>query len=375
MRRVQLRQLILSNNMTNQAQHPLHPLLKTVIEPLRKKDIVSLGMIKCIDEDNEKLTVTLKLPSPVYKDSSLLETQVIETLKPHTTKKVTTQLLIETLSGHRGLPTRLPDVKNVIAVAAGKGGVGKSTVAVNLALGLHLQGAKVGLLDADIYGPSIPTMLGPPDIAPGALPDNKISPAVHFGIKVISIGFFTERQGAAIFRGPIVHKLLEQFLQDVFWGELDYLIIDLPPGTGDTQLSLSQLIPITGALIVTTPQEVALIDVEKAVSMFKKVEIPLLGVIENMSYHTCSACGHHDEIFSRGGGKSLADSLKTNFLGEIPIDGRIRYGGDIGRPVVIGNKNGEHTKRFLDIANLVSETIIQQAPIGPKRPKGLVQIR
>jgi len=355
--------------------HSLYPFLKTIIEPLRNQDIVSLGMIKSIDETDDQVIVTLKLPSPVYSDASLLEKRIVEVLSLQTTKKIITQLTVDTLSGHRGLATRLPLVKNIIAVAAGKGGVGKSTVAANLALGLHLQGAKVGLLDADVYGPSVPTMLGPSDVPPSALPDNKISPAIHFGIKVISIGFFTERQGAAIFRGPIVHKLLQQFLEDVSWGELDYLVIDLPPGTGDAQLSLSQLVPITGAVIVTTPQEVALIDVEKAIHMFQKVEIPILGIVENMAYHTCSACGHHDEIFSRGGGKALAETLKTAFLGEVPMDGRIRYGGDIGRPVVVGNKNGEHAKRFLEIARLTSELIIKQAPIGPKRPKGLVQIR
>ena len=191
-------------------------------------------------------------------------------------------------------------------------------------------------------------MLGEPDVPPGQQAGKKITPAVHWGIKVISVGFFVERDGAVVWRGPMIHKLLQQFLDDVEWGELDYLVIDLPPGTGDAQLSLSQLIPITGAVMVTTPQEIALIDVVKAVSMFKKVEIPILGVVENMSYYMCPACGHNDEIFSHGGGKRLAKELGTLFLGEIPIDAKVRHGGDSGRPVVVGAPESEHAKIFMD---------------------------
>jgi len=195
---------------------------------------------------------------------------------------------------------------------------------------------------------------------------------------VMSVGFFVERDGAVVWRGPMIHKLLQQFVEDVDWGALDYLIVDLPPGTGDAQLSLSQLIPVTGSVIVTTPQEVALIDVVKAVSMFKKVEIPILGVVENMSYYVCPACGHHDEIFSRGGGRKLSAELGTPFLGEIPIDSKVRFGGDMGRPVVVGAPESEHAKLFLGIAAKVAGEVAKlNGPTGStgKRAPGLVQIR
>ncbi len=270
---------------------------------------------------------------------------------------------------------RLAGVKNIIAVAAGKGGVGKSTVATNLALALRSYGCSVGLLDADIYGPSVPTMLGEPEIPAGNKAGNRITPAVHYGVKVISVGFFVDRDGAVVWRGPMIHKLLQQFVEDVEWGDLDYLIIDLPPGTGDAQLSLSQLIPVSGAVIVTTPQEVALIDVVKAISMFKKVEIPILGVVENMSYYKCPACGHHDEIFSHGGGKSLAAEIAAPLLGELPLHAQVRHGGDSGKPVVVGAPESEHAVLFMKIAALVAGEIAKRnGPTGStgRRASGLV---
>ncbi len=270
---------------------------------------------------------------------------------------------------------RLPGVKNIIAVAAGKGGVGKSTVASNLALALQKLGARVGLYDADVYGPSMPTMLGPPELAASTDASKKIIPAVHHGLKVMSVGFFIEREGAVVWRGPMVHKLLQQFLEDVDWGTLDYLVMDLPPGTGDAQLSLSQLVPISGAVMVTTPQEVAIIDVIKAIAMFKKVEIPLLGIVENMSGYVCPSCGHHDDIFSRGGGRKLAQDENTMFLGEVPIEGKIRYGGDVGRPVVVGAPEGVHAKIFLEIAAKVATKLATQLLSGPRRSPGLVTIK
>ncbi len=360
----------------NGTEEKIKEALRQIKEPLRSKDIMSLGMIKRIEISGAKAHVVVELPTPVYRDKRSLQDRIQKVvLDVPGIHEIDVSLTTKTLPGQRGLATRLGSVKNVIAVAAGKGGVGKSTVATNLALSLHLQGAKVGLLDADVYGPSVPTMLGEPEVPPGTNVGSKITPAIHHGIEVISIGFFTEREGAVVWRGPMIHKILQQFLEDVEWGELDYLVVDLPPGTGDAQLSLSQLIPITGAVMVTTPQEVALIDVEKAVSMFKKVEVPLLGVIENMSYYVCTNCGHHDEIFSRGGGKLLAQNLQTEFLGEVPLDARIRYGGDIGTPIVIGQRNGEHAKAFLEIGLRVAEGITKMVSSGPKRPPGLVQIK
>jgi ATP-binding protein involved in chromosome partitioning len=248
-------------------------------------------------------------------------------------------------------------------------------VATNLALALRSYGCSVGLLDADIYGPSVPTMLGEPEIPAGNKAGNRITPAVHYGVKVISVGFFVDRDGAVVWRGPMIHKLLQQFIEDVEWGELDYLVIDLPPGTGDAQLSLSQLIPVSGAVIVTTPQEVALIDVVKAISMFKKVEIPILGIIENMSYYKCPACGHHDDIFSHGGGKSLAAEIAAPLLGELPLHAQVRHGGDAGRPVVVGAPESEHAGIFKKIATLVAGEIAKRnGPTGStgRRASGLV---
>lgn len=349
--------------------------LKEFIEPVRGKDLVALGMVKTIEWEQDLAKIALELPTPVYRDKKILQEEIRSKVMELGAKQVEIDFVSKTLPGTRGQATLLPTVKNVIAVAAGKGGVGKSTVATNLALALHLQGAKVGLLDADIYGPSVPTMLGDPEVPPETKAGNRIVPATYHGIKVISIGFFTERDGAVVWRGPMIHKILQQFLGDVEWGDLDYLVVDLPPGTGDAQLSLSQLIPITGAVMVTTPQEVALIDVEKAVGMFRKVEVPLLGVLENMSFYVCPNCGHHDEIFSRGGGKALAAHLQIPLLGEIPLDARIRACGDMGLPIVLAQKNGEQAKRFMEAALRTAEVILKMVGSGPKRPAGLVQIR
>ncbi len=210
---------------------------------------------------------------------------------------------------------------------------------------------------------------------PSAAADQKIIPAIHHGIKVISIGFFTNKEEAVVWRGPMVHRLLQQFLGEVAWGELDYLVCDLPPGTGDVQLSLSQLIPVTGAIMVTTPQEVAIIDVVRAIAMFQKVEIPVLGIVENMAFYRCPSCGHHDEIFSRGGGKRLAAELDTEFLGEIPIDTRIRFGGDSGVPVVVSAPDSEHATRFHEIASKAALKIADKVLSQPKRSSRLSIIR
>lgn len=350
--------------------------LREVKEPVTGRDVSTLGMTKKIELDGPHVYVTLELPTPVYRHRGALEQAVDAAVrKVPGVKDVRVLSTVNVPQGNRGAATRLPSVKNVIAVAAGKGGVGKSTVSTNLALALRQHGARVGLMDADIYGPSVPTMLGEAESPPSTRPGNKIGPAIYFGMPVISVGFFTEREGAVVWRGPMIHKLLQQFIEDVEWGDLDYLVVDLPPGTGDAQLSLSQLIPITGSVIVTTPQEVALIDVEKAVSMFKKVEVPILGVVENMSYYVCPNCGHHDEIFSRGGGEQLAEQHKTTFLGAVPIDSKVRYGGDIGRPIVIGAPDSEHTKIFMEMALRVAESIMRLVMAGPRRPAGLVQIR
>jgi ATP-binding protein involved in chromosome partitioning len=272
---------------------------------------------------------------------------------------------------------RLPGVKNIIAVAAGKGGVGKSTVSTNLAAALARTGAAVGILDADVYGPSIPQMMGPPERPAEVLEGNKIVPAVHYGMSVVSIGFFVERGGAVIWRGPMVHKLLQQFIEDVAWGELDYLLVDLPPGTGDAQLSLSQLLPITGAVMVTTPQEVSIIDVEKALGMWQRVEVPVLGLVENMSGFVCPSCGHHEEIFMRGGGRKLATRAGIPFLGEIPLVPTVSRGGDEGMPVVVREPDSKVAEAFADIAKKVACALsVKNGPAaGGKRSSKLTLIR
>ncbi|MBI5777222.1 MAG: Mrp/NBP35 family ATP-binding protein [Nitrospirae bacterium] len=255
-------------------------------------------------------------------------------------------------------PNLLPDVKHIVAISSGKGGVGKSTVAANLAVAMAASGAKVGLIDADIYGPNIPMMLGvrkPPEQK-----DGKLLPAESYGIKLISMGFFVPEEKAIVWRGPMVHTAIQQFFRDVIWGELDYLLIDLPPGTGDAQLSISQLVTLAGVITVTTPQEVALHDVRKGMMMFKGVNVPLLGVIENMSYYICRHCGEREEIFSHGGGQRAAEKLGVPFLGAIPIDPAIRAGGDEGMPIVIADPDSPQTKAFKDIASKIASELKQQ---------------
>ena len=249
----------------------------------------------------------------------------------------------------------LERVKNIIAVASGKGGVGKSTVSANLAIALQQSGARVGLLDADIYGPSIPLMLGATNSHPTPTEDGQISPIENYGIKLMSVGFVVPTGQAVVWRGPMIHKILSDFFHAVNWGELDYLIVDLPPGTGDAQLSLSQLIPLTGAIIVTTPQAVALSDVEKAVDMFKMVNIPILGVIENMSTFICPHCEKETAIFSKGGGKLAAQRWGASVIGEIPLYPEIREGGDVGKPVVAIDPTANASLPFIEVAkNLIN---------------------
>ena len=242
----------------------------------------------------------------------------------------------------------LPGVKHIIAVASGKGGVGKSTVSANLSVVLAQTGAKVGLMDADIYGPNIPMMMGVPE--PPEKEGDKIKPAQAHGVKIISMGFFVPEETAIVWRGPMVHTAIQQFFRDVLWGELDYLLVDLPPGTGDAQLSLSQIVPLTGVVTVTTPQEVALYDVRKGLMMFKKVNVPLLGVIENMSFFVCGHCGERTEIFSFAGGERAAKKFDIPFLGRIPLDPAIREGGDAGMPIVVSDPNSPLTKAFQGVA-------------------------
>ena len=249
----------------------------------------------------------------------------------------------------------VPGVKHIIAISSGKGGVGKSTVAANLAVALVQSGAKVGLMDADIYGPNIPMMMGVVD--PPEKEGEKLRPSEAYGVKIISMAFFVPEDTAIVWRGPMVHTAIQQFFRDVLWEELDYLLIDLPPGTGDAQLSISQVVSLTGAITVTTPQEVALYDVRKGLMMFKKVNVPLLGIIENMSFFVCGHCGERTEIFSFAGGERAAEKYEVPFLGRIPLDPAIREGGDAGKPIVVADPASPQTKAFLDVAQTLRQRI------------------
>jgi ATP-binding protein involved in chromosome partitioning len=329
--------------------------LGEIADPALKTDLVSAGMIAGVDVAGDRVQVTVELTTPACPSKELFQRVIRSTLTGMGARDVD----VKFTSKVRGRPNRpdnprLPGVKNIIAVAAGKGGVGKSTVSTNLAAALARQGASVGIMDADVYGPSIPQMMGDPE-RPGQIdPANKIIPAIHHGMKIVSIGFFVERGGAVIWRGPMVHKLLQQFLEDVHWGELDYMIVDLPPGTGDAQLSLSQLLPITGAVMVTTPQEVSVIDVEKALSMWTRVEVPVLGLIENMSGFVCPSCGHHEEIFAGGGGRKLAERAGLKFLGDIPLEPAVSRAGDDGTPIVVRDPRSKVAEIFARIASDVA---------------------
>ena len=253
----------------------------------------------------------------------------------------------------------IPNVKSKIAVASGKGGVGKSTVATNLAIALAQNGAQVGLMDADAYGPSIPTMMGAKE-QPQTSPEKKLIPIVRHGIKLMSIGFLVPDEQALIWRGPMLHSAVRQFLGDVIWGELDYLIIDLPPGTGDVALSLTQSIPLTGGLIVTTPQDVALADVRRGAAMFDKLGVPILGVVENMSYFVCPHCCERTDIFRRAGGVKTSEKLGTRFLGEIPLDAEVCTAGDLGVPIVASHPDSPQSQAFHHIATQLVEELHDQ---------------
>ena len=259
-------------------------------------------------------------------------------------------------------PQLLPDVKHIVAVSSGKGGVGKTTVSVNLAISLAKQGATVGLLDADIYGPNVPLMMGKQE-QPQPV-EQKILPLENHNVKFMSLGLIAGEDAPIIWRGPIVGKMIQQFMTDVIWGELDYLVVDLPPGTGDAQLTLSQTVPLGGVVIVTTPQNVALEDVHRSIEMFRKVEVPILGIVENMSYFLCPCCGDRTPLFGEGGGQHMADAFDLPLLGQIPIQPDIREGGDTGSPIALGEN--EPARAFADITTQVSESLGEQEDTLPE---------
>jgi ATP-binding protein involved in chromosome partitioning len=331
--------------------------LKKVVDPELHKDIVSMGMIKDLVITDGKVSFTLELTTPACPFNDDIEQDVRTAISSIGVEDLDLRITARVMEGRAiSMDELIPDVKNIIAVASGKGGVGKTTIAVNLALALARSGAKTGLLDADVYGPSVPLMLGAEE-APQVL-NNKIQPPTVEGIKVISMGFFYEQsQQAGIYRGPIVSGIVKQFLTDVQWGSLDYLIIDLPPGTGDAPLTMAQTIPITGIIIVTTPQDVAMNVAVKALGMFSKLNVPIVGVIENMSYLQCPHCSERINIFGEGGGRKISEKFDIPFLGEIPLFPQIMEGSDKGKPVIISDPNSIQANALRKMASITAGRI------------------
>ena len=325
--------------------------LKSVTDPDLGRDIVSLDFVKdlVIDGDHVSFAIELTTPACPVKDEMRDQAQAaVLALSGVASVDVTMTASVRSALTPQAGRAPIPGVKNIIAVGAGKGGVGKTTVAVNLAVALARYGGRVGLIDGDVYGPNIPIMLG----IEGQLESDgkQIVPADKYGLQVVSMGFLTSPDAPIIWRGPMLHGVVKQFFQDVRWGELDYLVIDMPPGTGDVALSLSQTVPVSGAIVVTTPQTVSLADSRRAIAMYKKLEIPILGLVENMSHYVCPGCQHESDIFGKGGGERMADEFGVSFLGQIPIYKPIRVGSDIGVPLVISEPDSPASKAFLHIA-------------------------
>jgi len=342
--------------------------LRGVRDPDLHRDIVDLGFVKDLRVDGGNVAFTIELTTPACPVKELMERQARDLVRALPgVQSVDVRMTAQVRGQSSGNVPELAGIKNLIAVASGKGGVGKSTVAVNLALALQQEGARVGLLDADIYGPSIPIMMGARGKAP-TMHENRINPIDVHGLKLMSIGFLAGEEAPVIWRGPMVHKMVSQFLAAVAWGELDYLVIDLPPGTGDAQLTLTQSAPLSGAVIVTTPQDVALEDVHRGVRMFEQVKVPILGVVENMSYFVCSHCGEREEIFAHGGGKRAAEKYGAPFLGEIPIVPAIRAAGDNGLPIVAADPKSPAAEAFRAVARACAAQLSMRAFQAPARP-------
>ena len=332
--------------------------LRAVKDPDLHRDIVSLGFIKSLKIDHGAVSFTIELTTPACPVKDQMRDQARAAVAPLagvTGVEVTMTASVRSVAVPESGRAPVEGVKNVIAVGAGKGGVGKTTVAVNLALALAKCGGRVGMIDGDIYGPNVPIMLG---LQTQLTTDGKkIVPAGKYGIQVVSMGFLTGDDAPVIWRGPMLHGAIQQFFRDVRWDNLDYLIVDMPPGTGDVALTLSQTVPVAGAIVVTTPQQVSLADSRRAVRMYQKLNIPTLGIIENMSYYACPQCGHEADIFGHGGGERLAEQLEMPFLGRIPIYQPIREGGDNGVPLVVSEPESAAAKAFMAAAERAAAEI------------------
>lgn len=336
--------------------------LKAVTDPNTGKDFVSTKALKNLQVAGGDVSFDIELGYPAKSQVPALRKALIAAARgvpgvENVSVNVATRVIAH--AAQRGVAL-MPNVKNIIAVASGKGGVGKSTTAVNLALALAAEGASVGLLDADIYGPSQPMMMGV-DARPESEDGQTMEPLENYGVQVMSIGFLVAQDEAMIWRGPMATQALEQLLRQTNWKDLDYLIVDMPPGTGDIQLTLSQRVPMTGAVIVTTPQDIALLDAKKGIKMFEKVGVPILGIVENMAVHVCSKCGHAEHIFGEGGGRRMAAEYGMDYLGALPLDINIRLQADSGKPTVIADPDGEVAALYKGVARQVAVKIAAKA--------------
>jgi ATP-binding protein involved in chromosome partitioning len=359
--------------MANDLEPGVWDALKTVRFPGMSRDIVSFGFVQGVRADAGRVTVDIQMATANEPAAAQVRQDVERAVSGlpgvaevavhlHVTKPPAREE-----SAQRAIsqdPGLIPEVRHVVAVASGKGGVGKSTVAANLAIALAQLGHKVGLLDSDIYGPSVPIMFGITERP--FVEGNRILPFEKFGVKVMSLGFILETDTPVIWRGPMVMRAIEQMLGDVEWRQLDYLILDLPPGTGDAQLTVTQKVPLAGAVIVTTPQDVALVDARKGLAMFRKVNVPVIGIIENMSSFVCPHCGEATDIFKKGGGRRTAELLGTPFLGAVPLDPEVVEGGDRGVPIVVARPDGPHAQVFRQLAESVAAEVERQSAERPR---------
>lgn len=355
--------------MTSMTREDIEARLKKVIDPHTGVDLVTAKNVGDIGQEGDSVAVNIVLGYPAKSFESEMKRLVEEQL-PGAKVSVTSNTVVHEVQ--EGVKP-LNGVKNIIAVASGKGGVGKSTMSVNLALALSAEGAKVGILDADIYGPSQPRMLGISG-KPQSKDGKTLEPMSGYNIQAMSIGFLVDEESPMIWRGPMVTQALEQLLKDTQWDNLDYLLIDMPPGTGDIQLTLAQKVPVSGSVIVTTPQDIALLDARKAYKMFDKVEIPVLGVVENMSTHICSNCGHEEHIFGAGGGEAMASDYGADFLGGVPLDRSIREGADGGKPTVVADPDGVLAAKYREIAHKTAARLaLRKKDYSAKFPNIVIQ--
>jgi len=353
--------------------------LKAVVDPDLHADIVSLKFVKdvTIADDRVSLAIESANPSPRKRATLAEQARAAALTVPGVSQvDVDSRFVVKSVSAPEHGKPPLPGVKNVIAVGAGKGGVGKTTVAVNLAVALSKSGARVGVLDGDIYGPNVPIMFGLQ--AQLESDGRRIRPAEKYGIQVVSMGFLTQEEAPVIWRGPMLHSAIQQFCRDVAWKDLDYLVVDMPPGTGDVALSLSQTVPAAGAIVVTTPQQVSLSDSRRAVRMYQKLNIPTLGLVENMSFYECTNCHHEAQIFGHGGGELIAGQLNVPFLGRLPLYQPIRVGSDRGIPLVIAEPDSVGTQAFMELAESVMSQLAVAAHKNAIANKGkipLIQVK